>query len=121
MIDQDERQNCAVFERIAMLTADMYAAARNVDWDRLIELESMCKSEFEAAHSDQPLPPHSAEFVRRKSALLRQILADDAKIRSLIEPRLDELAVWLGSAGNTRQLHDAYRSGASRRNEMQDD
>ncbi|MGE0557219.1 MAG: flagellar protein FliT [Burkholderiales bacterium] len=111
MIDQDERQNCAIFERIASLTADMYAAARNADWNRLIELETLCRSEFEAAHSGQPLPPHSAEFVRRKSALLRQILADDAEIRRLVEPRMEELAVWLGSAGNTRQLNNAYRPG----------
>ena len=112
MIHQDERQNCAVFERIASLTADMAVAARNADWDWLIKLESMCRTEFEAAHAAQPLPPHSVEFVRHKSVLLRQILADDAEIRRLVEPRVEELAVWLGNTGNSRQLNNVYRPGA---------
>lgn len=107
-----EQRHCAAYENVAMLTTLMLKAARNADWDRLVELETECRSAFITVRTDTPEPPHSAEFVRHKSLLLRQILLDDAEIRKLVEPRVEELANWLGSAGHSRQLNNAYLPGA---------
>lgn len=100
--------SCAVYERIARLTGEMLAAARRQQWEELIALERACKDAFAelAKVPDITAPP--PEVTQRKIALIRQVLADDAEIRSLVEPWVAELGQWLGTANRSQQLRSAY-------------
>ena len=103
-------QHCLAYEQIAQLTSAMLAAARDARWEHVVELEAQCKSAFEALAGLPAVAPAS-EFVQRKAVLIRRVLADDAEIRRLIEPRIAELGQWLGSARSSHRLRDAYLTG----------
>lgn len=110
-MNQEIPRPLTAYEHVAQLTRDMLAAAREQDWDRLIALENACKSAFSElvdAPSATVLP---AEAVRHKAALIRQILADDAAIRDIVQPWVAELGQWLGNANRAGKLRDAYATG----------
>ena len=107
----DEQQTLATYERIASLTGEMLHAAEASDWDRLSALERDCSALFAPliAEPDRKVP-RSLEYRQRKAELLRRILAEDARIRALVEPRLEELSTLLGSTRRKQRLDDAYRA-----------
>lgn len=104
-------QHCQAYEHIAQLTADMLAAARNAQWDHLVELETQCKNAFAVLAGMPDRITFTPELVQRKAALIRQVLADDAEIRKLVEPWVAELGQWLGDAHRGHRLRDAYLTG----------
>jgi hypothetical protein len=53
----------------------------------LTTLEHECCGLFAPLVEHDRQPPAGAEYVRRKAELIRDILADDAQIRLLVEPR----------------------------------
>lgn len=74
------------YEAIANTSRQMLAAARGDRWDEVSALEAHCQRLIVAlkdAASGQPL---DAGDDRRRLALLRRILADDAEIRGCAEP-----------------------------------
>ncbi len=79
------------YELIAQASHEMLAAARHGDWESVARLEDACAAliaELQcAAVSDRLAPPEQ----RRRIALLRAILADDAEIRARAEPWLKKL------------------------------
>lgn len=96
------------YEQIAAASGSMLAAARSRDWERLIAAERDCaasvvrlKSAQECAH---PLDPVAR---RRKVAILRNVLANDAEIRTLTQP-------WLA------RLQDLLTATATRRLELEE-
>jgi flagellar protein FliT len=98
------------YESVAAASADMLAAARRKDWDALAESERRCaaviamlKASDAEARLDEDKRPRKAEIIRR-------VLADDAEIRRLLDPRMRELEHLLGSARTRRRLDDAYRA-----------
>lgn len=103
------------YEFIAQLTAEMLAAARVGCWEQLIGIETGCREIFERLIAEEEAEPrnHPPEVLSRKAVLIRQILADDAAIRRLVEPRLNELDRWLGGSSRSRLLQDAYSVGSS--------
>ena len=107
----DEQQTLVAYERIARITGQMLGAARVSQWDRLTALERECSALFAplVAAPDRPVPA-SAEYRRRKAELIRNILADDARIRALVEPRLQDLSSLLCSARQKQKLDRAYRA-----------
>src|SRR5262245_49694726 len=107
----DEHQALVAYEHIARITGQMLAAAEAAQWDRLTALEQQCSALFAplmAAPGDG-VPP-SAEYRRRKAQLIRNILADDAQIRVLVEPQLDNLSALLGASRQKQRLVQAYES-----------
>jgi flagellar protein FliT len=107
----DEQQTLARYERIARLTGQMLAAARASQWDRLTALEQECSALFAPLIAEQDRAgPVSVEYQRCKAELIRHILADDAKIRLLVEPRLEDLAALLCATRHKAQLNRAYQS-----------
>lgn len=106
-------QVISTYEAILDLTGEMLNAARNADWDRLIELESACRSLIEVLMltDKQPLLD---DFRERKAQIIRQVLADDAEIRNLTQPWMAQLGHILGSAGNDRKLSQTYDPGNGR-------
>ncbi len=100
--------SCAAYERIAQLTSEMLAAARCQQWEQLIELEHVCRNAFAGLVDASDAAPATPEVTQRKAALIRQVIANDAEIRSLVEPWIAELGQWLGTADRSQRLHDAY-------------
>jgi flagellar protein FliT len=99
------------YESIAHLTARMLDAARAAEWDALVGLERDCSALFARLFAADTRQPRSPEFQQRKATLIRGVLADDAQIRSLVEPWLNQLAKLLNHTGQERRLAQAYQAG----------
>jgi flagellar protein FliT len=106
----DEHQILAAYESIAGVTRQMLAAAQAGEWDRLTALESECSTLFAPLIAHDRQPPAGAEYVRRKAELIRGILTDDAQIRVLVEPQLENLSTLLGATRQKQRLARAYQS-----------
>ena len=91
------------YEAIEKASADMLEAARAGNWDFVIKLEGACVlliSQLKNAAKDRRL---SAEESQLKSKIMQRILLNDAELRHLAEPWLDDLDAML--AGRPRTLH----------------
>ena len=91
------------YEAIERASADMLVAARNGNWDEVVRLEGACVlliSQLKHAARDQQL---NGDQARTKSRIMQRILINDAEIRHLAEPWLQELEQTL--AGKRRMLH----------------
>jgi flagellar protein FliT len=91
------------YEAIERASADMLDAARNGHWDEVVKLEGACAvliSQLKHAAKEQSL---QAEESRLKSRIMQRILLNDAEIRHLAEPWLEDLDNML--AGKSKTLH----------------
>ena len=91
------------YEAIERASQDMLEAARVGNWDHVVKLEGACAlliSQLKHAAGNQKLAPDEAQL---KSRIMQRILVNDAEIRQLAEPWLDELDELL--AGQTRSVH----------------
>jgi flagellar protein FliT len=91
------------YEAIEQASQDMLEAARSGNWDQVVKLEGACAlliSQLKNAASRQPLPSDEAQL---KSRIMQRILVNDAEIRHLAEPWLEQLDELL--AGRTKTLH----------------
>jgi flagellar protein FliT len=79
------------YEAIERASADMLAAARAGDWDRVVKLEGACAvliSRLKHAAAGEQLAPEEAQL---KTRIMQRILVNDAEIRTLAEPWLEDL------------------------------
>jgi flagellar protein FliT len=79
------------YEAIEQASQDMLEAARSGNWDRVVKLEGACAlliSQLKHAAGHQPLPADEAQL---KSRIMQRILVNDAEIRHLAEPWLEQL------------------------------
>ena len=91
------------YEAIEQASAEMLAAARAGNWDEVVKLEGACVlliSQLKNAARENDLKPDEA---RAKSRIMQRILVNDAEIRHLAEPWLQDLDETL--AGRRRTLH----------------
>ena len=91
------------YEAIERASADMLDAARHGNWEEVVKLEGACVlliSQLKHAGTQRPLGPEEAQL---KSRIMQRILLNDAEIRHLAEPWLDDLGHML--AGKPRTLH----------------
>jgi flagellar protein FliT len=91
------------YEAIEKASHDMLEAARAGNWDHVVKLEGACAlliSQLKHAASSQSL---GAEEAQLKSRIMQRILINDAEIRQLAEPWLEDLDNML--AGKTKTLH----------------
>lgn len=91
------------YEAIERASADMLAAARDGDWNEVVKLEGACVlliAQLKHAAATRPLPPDEQQ---RKTSIMQRIVRNDAEIRQLAEPWLDDLAALL--AGRPATLH----------------
>jgi flagellar protein FliT len=96
-------QLLSYYEAIERASADMLVAARDGNWDEVVRLEGACVlliSQLKNAARDQQL---SGDQARTKSRIMQRILINDAEIRHLAEPWLQDLEQTL--AGKRRMLH----------------
>jgi flagellar protein FliT len=93
--------NC--YEAIAQASADMLDAARSGNWDQVVKLEGACVlliSRLKHVARGETLAPGET---RLKTRIMQRILVNDAEIRTLAEPRLEELDQMM--AGRSRNVH----------------
>jgi flagellar protein FliT len=91
------------YEAIEQASADMLSAAKAGDWDQVVKLEGACVlliSQLKHAARQAPL---DAESAKAKSRIMQRILVNDAEIRHLAEPWLQDLDDLL--AGKRQTLH----------------
>jgi flagellar protein FliT len=100
------------YEALAAITAKMREAAVQDEWDTLIELEEQSTAQV-AELKTLDLAPINEATRLRKVALIKQILADDAVIRSKMEPWMAQLQRIMDSARSEDRLQKAYTAGAS--------
>jgi flagellar protein FliT len=91
------------YEAIEKASQDMLEAARSGNWDHVVKLESACAlliSQLKHAAAAQTLGQDEAQL---KSRIMQRILVNDAEIRQLAEPWLEDLDNIL--AGRPKTLH----------------
>jgi flagellar protein FliT len=91
------------YEAIEQASAEMLLAARAGNWDEVVKLEGACVlliSQLKNAARAKDLGPAEA---RAKSRIMQRILVNDAEIRHLAEPWLQDLEETM--AGQRRTLH----------------
>jgi flagellar protein FliT len=79
------------YEAIEQASTEMLAAARAGNWDQVVKLEGACVlliSQLKHAARTQPLKPEEAQ---QKTRIMQRILVNDAEIRHLAEPWLEDL------------------------------
>jgi flagellar protein FliT len=90
------------YEAIETASRDMLDAARAGDWDRVVKLEGACAvliSQLKHAASEHGLGREEAQL---KSRIMQRILVNDAEVRVLAEPWLEDLDKLL--AGQPRNV-----------------
>jgi flagellar protein FliT len=91
------------YEALERASNDMLAAARAADWDQVVKLEGACVlliAQLKHAATEKPLATDESKV---KSRIMQRILVNDAEIRQLAEPWLDELDQMV--SGRSRTLH----------------
>ena len=99
------------YEAIERASADMLAAARAGNWDEVVKLEGACvllisqlKHAAQVPADGAAAEPDSArQTAQIKSRIMQRILVNDAEIRHLAEPWLQDLEDTL--AGRRQTLH----------------
>ncbi|MET0519023.1 MAG: flagellar protein FliT [Burkholderiaceae bacterium] len=84
-------QLLSYYEAIEQASADMLSAARSGNWDEVVKLEGACVlliSQLKHAASRDQLAPEEAKL---KTRIMQRILLNDAEIRHLAEPWLEDL------------------------------
>jgi flagellar protein FliT len=91
------------YQAIERASQDMLDAARHGNWDEVLKLEGACAlliSQLKHNAATSPLGQDEAQF---KSRIMQRILVNDAEIRQLAEPWLDDLDALL--AGRPQSIH----------------
>ena len=91
------------YEAIEQASCDMLNAAKAGDWDAVVKLEGACVlliSQLKHAARTQPLDGDAA---REKARIMQRILVNDAEIRHLAEPWLQDLDDLM--SGRSKTLH----------------
>jgi len=104
-------QLLSYYEAIERASVDMLAAARAGNWDEVVKLEGACVlliSQLKHAAQEPPPPPardvQALEAAKAKSRIMQRILVNDAEIRHLAEPWLQDLEDTIVGRRN-RSLH----------------
>ena len=91
------------YEALEKASTDMLCAAREADWEQVVKLEGACVlliAQLKHAAGDTNL---SGEEARLKTRMMQRILVNDAEVRTLAEPWLEDLDRMLDGKG--RILH----------------
>lgn len=91
------------YEAIESASEQMLAAARSGDWDQVVKLEGACAlliSQLKHAAARLELGREERQL---KGRIMKRILVNDAEIRNLAEPWLEDLDRMM--AGRPKMLH----------------
>jgi flagellar protein FliT len=93
------------YEAIEHASQDMLNAARAGDWDTVVKLEGACAvliAQLKHACEEHPLGPEEIAF---KSRIMQRILVNDAEIRNLAEPWINDLSRMMGGVTDPTKMH----------------
>ncbi len=79
------------YEAIERASADMLEAARAGNWDHVIKLEGACVLLISQLKNAARANALSAEESQLKSRIMKRVLVNDAEIRHLAEPWLEDI------------------------------
>jgi flagellar protein FliT len=104
-------QLLSYYEAIERASAEMLDAARAGNWDEVVKLEGACvllisqlkHAAQEPAEDAARASAQAQEAARVKSRIMQRILVNDAEIRHLAEPWLQDLDDTM--AGRRQTLH----------------
>lgn len=102
-------QLLSYYEAIERASVEMLDAARAGNWDEVVKLEGACVlliSQLKNAAQDTEAsaqPTQVAEASRMKTRIMQRILVNDAEIRHLAEPWLQDLDQ--SFTGRSKTLH----------------
>jgi flagellar protein FliT len=85
------------YEAIEKASADMLSAARTGNWDEVVKLEGACAvliAQLKSAAQSGALMQNEA---KEKSRIMQRILLNDAEIRHLAEPWLEDRDHMMGA------------------------
>jgi flagellar protein FliT len=102
----------STYDELGRTTGHMLNAALESRWDDLVALESQCAALIEtmsALEIEDPLPQ---SLRAHKAAMIRKVLADDAAIRNITEPWLQQLGSMLGANRHSQRLLRTYGPAA---------
>ncbi len=100
----------AAYQNLWLLTRKMLDAARNGDWDALIESE-LKRNALVERMMGQNEPSIMNTLEQQKSGeIMRNILAADTEIKTLAEAWKGELQEILGSIDIEKKLNKAYET-----------
>ena len=91
------------YEAIEQASQDMLEAARVGNWDHVVKLEGACALLISQLKRNAAEKQLDADEARLKSRIMQRILVNDAEIRQLAEPWLEDLDNLL--AGRPKTLH----------------
>ena len=92
------------YEAIERASNEMLQAARQGDWTEVVRIEGACSVLISKLRSVADGITLDAEQVRRKSTIMQRILINDAEIRHLVEPWLEDIDGLL-DGNRQRTLH----------------
>jgi flagellar protein FliT len=98
-----DTQLLSYYEAIEQASADMLAAAKSGNWDEVVKLEGACVLLISQLKHAARCAPLDSEAAKAKSRIMQRILVNDAEIRHLAEPWLQDLDDTL--AGRRKTLH----------------
>ncbi len=109
-----DRQKAIVqhYEAMSAVSARMHVAAKNNDWDEVIRAERECVRIIADLEQLGDLTPTDQTLRERKNRLIREVLANDAEVRSLAEPRLRHLEMLMRGPRNVHKLESTYGAGS---------
>jgi flagellar protein FliT len=91
------------YEAIEKASAEMLEAARLGDWDQVVQLEGACAVLIARLKQAAQTEALQAEDARAKSRIMQRILLNDAEIRHLAEPWMEDLDLMM--RGQSRTIH----------------
>ncbi len=89
------------YEAIEKASAEMLDAARTGNWDHVIKLEGACVLLISQLKNAARGPGLSSDETQLKTRIMKRVLVNDAEIRHLAEPWLEDLDQMMGSRPKT--------------------
>ncbi len=93
------------YAAIEHASQNMLNAARAGDWDTVVKLEGACAvliAQLRHASEEQPL---GSMELAQKTRIMQRILVNDAEIRNLAEPWINDLGMMIGSSEDPQKMH----------------
>lgn len=97
------------YKSISALTGEMVMAASAGDWDGLTELERTCRAKVEELKLMKEGALMNPSDKKQKVEVIKKILADDARIRELAEPWMNNLHAILSASYKGKLVKKAYK------------
>ncbi|HAF02166.1 MAG TPA: hypothetical protein DCO68_04110 [Methylophilaceae bacterium] len=105
----DAQTLIAEYLALGRMMRQMLEAARQQDWDKVLELETLHLVKMHQIKVYDSSVVLSDALKAQKMAIMQNILQDEPEIRSLIRPQIDALAQLMHGAQMKTKLDYAYR------------